>query len=145
MTKPGRRLGCGAGLAAVAAALIVAGCETQVFDDRVLEVGPSYQYFFGDPPPSTEAEASPVRRMSGRDSDYPKLNTVPHRPPPPPTEAERKARIARLSGDRKSGELSSNLLREDSPESPPAKARPPAGPATALPEPLKAPPRPDFR
>jgi len=124
------------------AALGVGGCS-----DRVLETGFGWNYLYGEPPPDP-TPTPPVRRLSGRDQDFPELSSVPQRPPPPPSAAERQRRIEALQADVRAADLMNQILKEEAP-----KAGPPPGfiddgvpglqpaPAAATPAPAAVPAR----
>ena len=107
--RPGLR-GVFGGLAVV---LAVTAC-----DDRVLDHGVTYQHAKGELfgfEPAPEPAPSPIRRMSGVDPEYPSLYTVPMRPPPPATPAERQAAADKLSADRAANRLADAALQEVAP------------------------------
>ncbi len=140
--RPGSRLRlmmtAMAGLSLAGAVLGTTGC-----DDRVLKTGLSYDYFEGflvdQPAPET---SSPIRPLSGRNPDYPSLDTVPMRPAPVPTVSERKAAlndqqkaIDALDADRRAGHSIDEQLQE---VAPPPLPVPPAPPGVGAPGPAGA-------
>ncbi len=107
-------------IAVVVGPLALAGCG-----DRILDTGFGYRYLTGESVPESQRDA-PVRRMSGIDTGYPSLYTVPDRPPPPPGPAERRLQVERLAGDRAAARAADAALKQAAPDLP---VPPPLSPA----------------
>lgn len=94
--------------AAVALALVAlaaAGCS-----DRMLDTG-AFRYVTGDAPPPPAP--GPVRSMTGEDTMWPNLATVPPRPTDIPSLEQRRADLERLRQSRADNRDAARSVRED--------------------------------
>ncbi|MCW2246477.1 hypothetical protein M2352_002068 [Azospirillum fermentarium] len=93
-------------------------------------------YVFGerrtDPP-------SPIQAMTGKETAYPNLATVPPRPTNLTTQAQRDAQMKALEDHRARNRLAADALEEK------AQTLPPPLPPQTLPEPMAVPPPPRIR
>jgi hypothetical protein len=95
--------------AALGALLALAGCS-----DRVLDTGLTFGYVRDSvlnesPPPPAAATPSPVRPLSDNNPAYPPLSSVPMRPDPPSTPAQRQRTIERHQIDEQLRQLAPPL------------------------------------
>lgn len=93
------------GAALVAAAVLaLPGCS-----DRVLDTGLFGSVLGGGPPPDAP---SPVRGLSGANTSYPNLATVPARPTDVPTVAQREKDMTALEQERAQARATAKALED---------------------------------
>lgn len=98
---------------------VLAGCS-----DRVLDTGLTLDTVIGDLPPEAPPGA-PIRRITGADTSWPNLATVPPRPRDVPTAGSRQEDMTRLAGDRETGFIAGEGLRDLNPPLSPLPVPPP--------------------
>lgn len=127
---PGR--GCRLAILAMTAgaAAVLGGCSPQIQD-----VGFA-NYVLGER--RTDAP-SPIKSMTGAETTYPTLGTVPPRPKNLTTQAQRDAQMKALEDHRARNRLAADALEEK------AQTLPPPLPAQALPQPMAVPPPPRIK
>lgn len=121
-TAGGRHLAI---LVVTVCAAALGGCS-----DRVLDVGMTNYLFSG---PRME-QPTPIRSMTGEETSYPNLATVPPRPKDLTTQAQRDEQLKTLEDHRARNRLAADVLEE--------KAQ---GLPAPLPQPTEVPPPPRIR
>lgn len=100
---PGR-VACRFG-AAVAVLVVLSGCS-----DRMLDAG-AFSYVIGNGPPPDEP--TPIRSMTGVETAYPNLSTVPPRPTDIPSLEQRQSDMQALERSRAANRNAAQTVRED--------------------------------